>query len=728
MKTVSRGPIRLGLVMATAAALLLLLVGVGSGAFGASDPNSIQTKPKFGSPFVVDPVHTYGEPDLKIASDGTVYDSGPWGTGTQRSLWNQSTDGGHTFHTLHSPAISSPAQSDSTVPCPMGTPPPCPGGGDTEISIDRANKVYYADLAALVTLKVATWDKSSHTMNTNLIANPPPHIGDGFDRQWFAMWDPPSPPPDYTGPLPVNYLAYAEAVAGCCQAASYSTDGVNYVSPTVEYSISNDGPLAIDQKTGTVFEAVSITSTADVGVAILTRDPSTPSDPALKKAKLVKIADLPQGTTTRALFPVIAFDTARNLYVAWVTRGSVPQQDDPNGWQIWYSYSTAGSGWKTWSTPVKLSQAPSNTNVMPWATAGTSGRLAVVWYGTEDAKDNPSTDDSHQPWNVYLATVTKANSPSPTITQAQVTRHPMHYGTICLEGLGCIAVKGNRNLADFFEVDHDPNDGSIVITYDDTSNELLQEFVGAGDGSGDHRGAPVVMAVRQTSGTGLFGTPITTPKPDKTILVDNTLNDATFDPVYSNTNIPQLDLTEETVKSDGNKVRFIIDVSTLKNLANVFTATGATAIDYVMRWTGPPIDDPMTGTRNPIYYVAVEVLPDLSISYFAGQALAVELCSVSGCFPHLIDYPRPPRGGTAVTGKMGHVTFPYPADTFVITVPRSVIGNPPDGSLLESFSTFSFVRSKSAALQFTNAEGEGGVNPVMVDGICCIDAVLQPKP
>ena len=51
----------------------------------------------------------------------------------------------------------------------------------------------------------------------------------------------------------------------------------------------------------------------------------------------------------------------------------------------------------------------------------------------------------------------------------------------------------------------------------------------------------------------------------------------------------------------------------------------------------------------------------------------------------LIDYPRPPRGGTAVTGKMGHVTFPYPADTFVITVPRSVIGNPPDGSLLEDF-------------------------------------------
>ena len=34
--------------------------------------------------------------------------------------------------------------------------------------------------------------------------------------------------------------------------------------------------------------------------------------------------------------------------------------------------------------------------------------------------------------------VTGANSAAPTIQQVQVTKHPMHYGTICLEGLGCI--------------------------------------------------------------------------------------------------------------------------------------------------------------------------------------------------------------------------------------------------------------------------------------------------
>ena len=113
---------------------------------------------------------------------------------------------------------------------------------------------------------------------------------------------------------------------------------------------------------------------------------------------------------------------------------------------------------------------------MPWATAGADGRLAVVWYGTNDRTHDPSGQDVHQVWNVYLADVTNAASSSPSVKQIRVTRHPMHYGTICLSGTGCAAQNppGNRNLADFFEVDRDPHTGAIVVTYDDTSNNLKQ--------------------------------------------------------------------------------------------------------------------------------------------------------------------------------------------------------------------------------------------------------------
>jgi hypothetical protein len=161
---------------------------------------------RFGSPHIVDPIHTYGEPDIVIARSGLTYVSGPWGTGTQRSIWNGSVDGGRTFLPLHDRAVASSADSDTEI---RG-----PGGGDTELSVDRASKVYYADLAALTTLKVATWRNRPPHMEISTVDAPHPSP-QGYDRQWFAMWDPPNPAATrratgYRGPFPVNYLVYTE--------------------------------------------------------------------------------------------------------------------------------------------------------------------------------------------------------------------------------------------------------------------------------------------------------------------------------------------------------------------------------------------------------------------------------------------------------------------------------------------------------------------------------------
>jgi hypothetical protein len=675
----------------------------------------------FGSAVVVNPVETYGEPDIKIAGDGTTYVSGPWGTGTQRSIWDRSADGGRTFRRMHATPISSANESDTFIPGP--------GGGDTEIAIARDGDVYYSDLAALVTLKTALWDNANRTMQTGLIDNPLQDLN-GYDRQWFALWDPASRPAGYTGPLPVNYLTSAEAIGatdcdppalGSCAGSYYSTDGVNYSDRTVIWPLSNDGPLVIDQQTGTVIEAISVDSTNDVGVAILTRDPLSPSDPALKQADVVKIADLPADTGTDALFPVIGFDTARNAYVAWVTRGENNQSSasDPGAWQIFYSYSTAASGWKTWSAPVKLSSSPSNTNVMPWAVAGSAGRLAVVWYGTNDKDHDPSTEDAHQQWNVYLAMVANAASPSPQVQQVQVTRHPSHYGTICLEGTGCIAVQGNRNNADFFYDTIDPRDGAVAIVFDDTSNELIQaDLVPPIDGTADHRGAPVVTIMRQNAGVGLFGTSVSGDPTFGSSLKDPG-GDALFDPVYGNASVPGLDLRGASVSSSGDNFVIQIDVASLRDFGQAVSATGAGAVDYVARWTGPAVIDPTDGIRNPIYYAAAESTGGAP-TFFAGKVVTIDLCSVSGCFPHITDYPAPPNGGTAVQGQVVQGTRGKP-DSLVITVPKSLVGG---GSLLESFSVFTFARDKTAGEPITNTEGEAGILPIEVDGVCCVDVKL----
>ena len=62
-------------------------------------PASAATPIAFSTPSIVDPVHTYGEPDILLdpTGHGRVYASGPTGTGTQRSVWNASVDGGRTY-------------------------------------------------------------------------------------------------------------------------------------------------------------------------------------------------------------------------------------------------------------------------------------------------------------------------------------------------------------------------------------------------------------------------------------------------------------------------------------------------------------------------------------------------------------------------------------------------------------------------------------------------------
>ncbi|MHB8513723.1 MAG: hypothetical protein ACYDCC_16370 [Actinomycetota bacterium] len=708
----------------------------------------------FGPATIVDPVNLFGEPDIRVAPDGSTYVSGPWGTGTQRSIWEVSSDGGHTYRTMHDRAINTPAESATTI---VG-----PGGGDTEIAIDHTSKVYYMDLAALASMKVATWNPSTRTMNTNTFVKGKDNVS-GYDRQWFALWDPPNPEAvrkatGYTGPFPVNYLTYLEALGSLdcttvsqaplplpanppvqlpdvptvsspgCESTDYTTDGVNYSDVTASFVLNGDGPTTIDQQTGTVLQAV-VPNGNDVGVSILTRDSSSPSDPALRHSKVVSAAKLPNGQSAGCLFPVISMDSARTAYLAWVTCGSKPESADPSAWQAYYSYATARSGWTHWSKPIRVSRPPSLTATMPWIVAGAKGRIAIAWYGTNDGIHDPSSQDAHQAWDVFLATLTHADSAHPTITQQKVTRHPMHYGTICMRGLGCIAVQGNRNLADFFEMTIDPHDGSLSIVYDDTSNELSQNAPTQSDqlpqpidGTTHHRGAAVVTVMKQNGGPTLLGGNLTAPR----ARVSNSLfyrgqDFAKFDPVYGSNSIPEMTLRRLTASRRGDNYVFRIGVDSLANPQNALSATNSTAVDYVVRWVGPQTLTQF-GLRNPIYYAAVEVGRAGAPTYFAGAARSVDLCSVSACDPHGIEYPAPPYGGVAVSGNL--VTSSDIGDYFEITVPASAVGSPAPGSLIESVGAYAFARSRPASTGYTNAELQAGVAPVEVNGLCCLD--LKP--
>ncbi|HEX9548141.1 MAG TPA: hypothetical protein VF942_12445, partial [Acidimicrobiales bacterium] len=69
----------------------------------------------FQVPTVVDPIHTNGEPDIAIDPQSRVFVSGPTGTGTQRSTWFGSVDGGQTFRVM---AQKKPPDAIIGIPAP----------------------------------------------------------------------------------------------------------------------------------------------------------------------------------------------------------------------------------------------------------------------------------------------------------------------------------------------------------------------------------------------------------------------------------------------------------------------------------------------------------------------------------------------------------------------------------------------------------------------------------
>src|SRR5207253_499413 len=135
-----------------------------------------------------------------------------------------------------------------------------------------------------------------------------------------------------------------------------------------------------------------------------------------------------------------------------------------------------------------------------------------------------------------------------TSPSLKVTPHPMHYDDVCLQGSSCILSQGNRNLADFFEVNIDRT-GAAEIVYDDTSNRLAQpgftpgiHQVGVNDVQFvDHKGAGVITIARQSSGMGLFGAPVSGPTNTPVGGLRDPVGDALY-PVIGGTNQRGMDI------------------------------------------------------------------------------------------------------------------------------------------------------------------------------------------
>ena len=721
------------------AALVVGVVAVARSPFGVITASSAAIT--FETPTIVDPIHTNGEPDIAVDPQGRVFNSGPTGTGTQRSTWFGSVDGGHTFR------VMAQKVQPSTL---TGIPAPGPGGGDTDIAFDRSGKQYFADLWALACQRVAvTGPTNSGASDQENALGCSGGTTPGSDRQWFAVYDPSPTTPHqsaYTGPTPLVYLAWNNLIGpgpNSGETWNKSTDGLNYtnatagVTPATESSYSpfgGDGYPAIDQVTGKVFQAAACddkmcgTSTATTAKPGLYMNIGTPDSSGnlhflddngaggQDLTRLVKIADTTDSPDT--LFSVLSMDSARNLVVVWTVNSSDPALD-----QSWVSASSAASGWTTWTAPVQVSDGSTATgdatNVFPWIKAGGPGRADAVWYGSNLQVD-PSSHNN-QAWNVFMAQVVFPTDSTGAITYAaparqlvKVTPHPMHYDDVCLQGSGCITSQGNRNLADFFVVNIDHN-GAALVVYDDTSNKLVQSPNSCSVQVADHCGAGVITVARQGSGLGLFGTNVSGRSNAPVTGMSQPAGTALY-PVIGGTNQTGMDIRSShvTVSPNGQFLNVSMQVTDLAHPAATIAAIpGATNLQYVTRWQ----------MGNTIYYAAMENNATNQPIFYAGKQQTIDLCSVSACFPHVLTYPEPGTGPT-FTGipETGSISCPSNGPcTVTIKVRAADVGSPTGKSLLESVGAYSLAAAIQEGAE-DNVSAQTDTVPLEIDGVCCYNA------
>jgi hypothetical protein len=373
-----------------------------------------------------------------------------------------------------------------------------------------------------------------------------------------------------------------------------------------------------------------------------------------------------------------------------------------------------------------------NVDVMPWIQTGSAGRADIVWYGSDQTSGDPSSQ-LNQKWNVFMSQVVIPSlsdgsvdqTASPSITEVQVSPHPMHYNDVCLSGTGCItnSPPGNRNLADFFQVTTDST-GAAEIVYDDTSNLLFQPGTEPnGNQNADHKGAALVTLARQNSGPGLFGTDVTGASSAPIPGLDDPGGDALFPVIAGGTpassNVAGLDLTRSSLGLSGTTLTVTMKVANLSSQAATAAAVGAPILQYVTRWQ----------MGNTIYYAAMEDNPSGSgRQFYAGPAQSIDLCSVSGCTPHVLTYPEAvdsaPAPGVVLShpesGTVNCPTSPSASNpcTITITVNTGDVGAPTVSSLLEEVGAYAFA-SEFPQAELTNTQAEADQNALEIDGVCC---------
>lgn len=359
------------------------------------------------------------------------------------------------------------------------------GGGDIDIatSFPAAGQVPIVTIVSLAAANISSavsTDRGDNFALSPAVANVP-----ADDRQWIEAHGPNDVYMLYRAPIPASGLFVQK-----------STDhGANYGTATlVNPTNTTPGYVDVDHNDGTVY----VSHQSDVALIV-----SRSTDGGATWASHTADNSVAHGH----FFDVVKVGDDGTVYVCW-----------SDGQAIYLSHSMDRA--VTWSPPVRVNGDESPLALFPWLEAGSSGRVAVVWYGSNVASNTNATD-----WRCWAAVSTDARAASPTFYVSEVGGHVIHASNLSEAGLTIPVVEEepNRNLCDYFQVAVDPM-GACVVAFTDDHNDFDGQTYTA-----RQLGGPSLYA-SANGGTGVLPpfTPTPPPAPDPSLPeVADFLHDAT---------------------------------------------------------------------------------------------------------------------------------------------------------------------------------------------------------
>jgi len=318
------------------------------------------------------------------------------------------------------------------------------GSGDSYTAVTGDGTIYFTDLW----LFTATVDTSNDGGKT-WIKNPQASVTPLDDRQWFALGPAVGSNP-FKQPQSL-YFEYNQIPAGLYLMKSQVTKWGWGWRPCNKYvpistSVGSRDNFMVDQQDGTIY----LPNTEGSARTDLEMYTSTDGCASFKKTHVFTGTSVIQN-----IFVVGDIDASGNVYLVWSTQDNVSMARSTD----------KGATWKTFN----VTTTP-GTRVLPWITAGDTGRIGICYYETNVTGDSEQMANTTQ-WGVMSAISIDALSEQPNFTFQQVTNYT-HSGAIRVSGTGG---NSDRDLGDYMSDDMDQY-GRHVMTFGYDGNDGANHY------------------------------------------------------------------------------------------------------------------------------------------------------------------------------------------------------------------------------------------------------------